>query len=223
MLEHDGYGIVENILGREQISKLSKEIQPLLQGGMPAGIRNLAYLLPSIGLLAKSNSIRALVEPILGLDAKLIRSVLFNKDQETNWQVAWHQDLSIAVQCQADIEGFTSWSVKEGITHTQAPVAILEKMLTVRLHLDDADENNGALWVSPGTHRLGRLPAGEAANVAERHGRQICQVKAGDALLMRPLILHASRKAVAGQPRRVIHLEFVGVSLPAPLQWCEAA
>jgi len=95
-------------------------------------------------------------------------------------------------------------------------------MLTVRLHLDPADESNGALWVSPRSHGLGRLPASEAAIAAERLGKHLCVVNAGDVLLFRPLILHASRKATPLRSRRVVHLEFAGVSLPAPLDWAEA-
>jgi hypothetical protein len=73
--------------------------------------------------------------------------------------VAWHQDLTIAVNSQVDIPGFVPWSTKDGIPHFQSPVGLLEQMLTVRLHLDDADERNGASKVLPGTHRLGRLSA----------------------------------------------------------------
>ena len=121
------------------------------------------------------------------------------------------------------MEGYSSWSVKDGVLHVQPPEEILEQMLTVRLHLDPADERNGALWVSPGSHRLGRLRANDAAAVAESNGKRLCAVRAGDALLMRPLILHASRKATSGVPRRVIRLEFSGVLLPGSLAWAEAA
>ena len=222
-IEQDGYAVVQGVLGHEQIAVLSDFIHPLLKLNSPAGVRNLAYRLPAVRVLAESNRVRALIEPILGKEAKLVRSVLFNKDQDTNWQVAWHQDLAIAVQSRDEVTGFTSWSVKEGITHVQPPTAILEKMLTVRLHLDAADENNGGLWVSPGSHRLGRIPAGEAAAVAARHGKILCSVQPGDVLMLRPLLLHASRKAVLENPRRVIHLEFAGVALPKSLAWHDAA
>jgi ectoine hydroxylase-related dioxygenase (phytanoyl-CoA dioxygenase family) len=96
-------------------------------------------------------------------------------------------------------------------------------MLTVRLHLDRADENNGALWLSPGSHRLGRIPADATASTADRLGKQLCSVNAGDAVLFRPLTLHASRKAIVESPRRVIHLEFANVALPVPLSWAERA
>lgn len=222
-LEQHGYSIVPGVLSAGQIAELCALVEPLLLSSPSAGIRGLAEKAPGVRLLAELKTVRALVEPVLGAGARLIRSVLFNKNQETNWQVAWHQDLAIAVRHRVDAEGFVSWSVKEGVAHVQPPVAVLENMLTVRLHLDAADDGNGALWVTPGSHRFGRLAAGEAAAVAERHGKKLCEVQAGDALLFRPLVLHASRKAVAGNPRRVIHLEFSAVPLPGPLEWHDAA
>ena len=93
----------------------------LLQAQSLAGIRGLAKKVPSVRTLAESNTVRALVEPVLGAGARLIRSVLFNKSQETNWHVAWHQDLAIAVQREVAVKGFVSWSVKEGVAHVQPP------------------------------------------------------------------------------------------------------
>lgn len=67
------------------------------------------------------------------------------------------------------------------------------------------------------------MPNGTWRGVAERSGKHLCVVQAGDALLFRPLILHASRKARSLKPRRVIHLEFTGASLPKSLAWAEVA
>jgi ribosomal protein L13 len=82
-------------------------------------------------------------------------------------------------------------SVKDGVPHVQAPGHLLEQMLTIRLHLDDCDETNGALRVLPGSHRLGRLAAERIQQLREHHPDHVCHLSAGDALLMRPLLLHA--------------------------------
>jgi len=37
------------------------------------------------------------------------------------------------------------------------PVSVLERMVSVRIHLDDCSDSNGALRVLPGTHNLGRV------------------------------------------------------------------
>lgn len=222
-LERNGFAIVQDVLAGPRIEELAREIDAQLANAPAAGFRGLAQLVPSVRELARSSQLRALVETGLDANARLVRSIYFNKSRQTNWQVAWHQDLAIAVQGKVELDGFASWSVKDGVPHVQPPEQILNRMLTVRIHLDPADESNGALWVVPGSHRLGRLPAGHAANMAERTGKHLCAVNAGDALLFKPLLLHASRKATSSQPRRVVHLEFADIELPAPLQWSEAA
>ena len=222
-LAKDGFCVIPSVLDSNKVSELLSALKPMQHNKASAGIRALAQKLPQIHALVESSTIRSILEPILGTKAHMVRSVLFTKDQETNWQVAWHQDLSIAVTDKADIEGYSRWSIKEGLVHVQPPIHILENMLTLRLHLDAADEHNGALWISPGTHRLGRIVANEAATLAAKYGKTLCKVNAGDALLFRPLVLHASRKSTNNQPRRVVHLEFAGIELPPPLQWNEAA
>jgi hypothetical protein len=49
----------------------------------------------------------------------------------------------------------------------------------------------------------------------------VCTVPRGDALLMRPLLLHASSACVAPKSRRVIHLEFAADELPQGLEWLD--
>lgn len=95
-------------------------------------------------------------------------------------------------------------------------------MLTLRLHLDDADESNGALRVLPGSQAHGRLSAAEIRKWRAAGPETLCLVPAGGVLLMRPLLLHASgRSAMAGH-RRVLHLEYAAFNLPDGLQWEEA-
>ncbi len=221
-LDRDGFAIVRNVLSDDLRVEILRALEELLSPSS-AGVRGLVKKVPVAGRMAESPMIRTLVEPVLGSKAQLVRSILFNKSETANWQVAWHQDLAIAVQQKVGLEGFVSWSNKEGVPHVQPPVKVLERMLNLRVHLDGADESNGALLVSPGSHRLGRIPADEAAAAAKRLGTELCAVNAGDVLLFRPLTLHASRKVTSNRPRRVIHLEFAGVSLPAPLAWAEAA
>jgi ectoine hydroxylase-related dioxygenase (phytanoyl-CoA dioxygenase family) len=105
----------------------------------------------------------------------------------------------------------------------QPPVEMLERMLTVRLHLDEADESNGALRVLPGSHLHGRLSAAEIQNMRATTAEVICRARVGDILLMRPLLLHASGRSESGGHRRVLHIEYAGFTLPEPLAWHAAA
>ena len=222
-LERDGFEIVRTLIDQELRTSLTQSIQAQIRTVPSAGVRGLAEKLSAVRDLAESKPVRELVSTRLSGRARLVRSILFNKSQHTNWQVAWHQDLSIAVRAKCDLEGYGPWSMKDGIVHVQPPVAVLQQMLTVRIHLDRADATNGALCVAPGSHRKGRIKASDAASVARESERHLCVVEAGDALLFKPLLLHASRKATSDAPRRVIHLEFAAVDLPPPLQWSDAA
>ena len=48
----------------------------------------------------------------------------------------------------------------------------------------------------------------ECHELAERIRPQECSVPAGGLLVMRPLLVHASSKALSESPRRVLHIEY---------------
>ena len=110
---------------------------------------------------------------------------------------------------------FTKPTNKSGVPHVEAPESVLQNMLTLRVHLDDVTEANGALEVVPGSHRHGQQPAAEHASVK-------ILVRAGDVLAMRPLVSHASGSSQPGttRHRRVLHFEFAGdCGLPDGYKW----
>ena len=109
--------------------------------------------------------------------------------------------------------------MKAEIQHVQPPINGLENMLTLRFHLDDADETNGALKVIPKSHNLGRLSAEEIKSLRQANETHLCSVKKGDCLIMRPLILHSSSAGTSPKNRRVIHFEFSAEALPNGLNW----
>ncbi|MFM1767987.1 MAG: hypothetical protein RJA22_516 [Verrucomicrobiota bacterium] len=187
-----------------------------------AGRRGLLAI-PAVRALARSAPLRALAG--LGLEGEPfpVRAIFFDKTPAANWAVAWHQDLTLAVAERVELPGFGPWSTKDGMVHVQPPAAVLERMLTVRLHLDDADEANGALRVIPGSHREGRLSAEAIQAWRGREAEVLCAAAAGDALVMRPLLLHASSRAAGARHRRVLHLEYAATPLPGGLRWHETA
>jgi ectoine hydroxylase-related dioxygenase (phytanoyl-CoA dioxygenase family) len=122
------------------------------------------------------------------------------------------------VQDRRDVPGFGPWTTKDGVAHVQPPVEILRTMLAVRLHLDTSGPDNGPLRVLAGTHGSGRLGATEIT-AASKARAVTCVVPQGGALVLRPLLLHASSACQEARPRRVIHLEFAVSGLPAGLEW----
>ena len=213
----NGFAIVAEVLDSATIEALIETLAPLQIAGA-AGARNLLDVL-AIQSLARSPQIRALIEPILGPTCFAVRGIFFDKTAGANWKVPYHQDLSIAVAARAEAAGFGPWSVKSGVIHVQPPAEILENMLTLRLHLDACDETNGALRVLEQTHQSGKLSAAQIAVQRETGAQTVCAVPRGGALLMRPLLLHASSPARSPTHRRVIHLEWAARELPEGLNW----
>ena len=128
----------------------------------------------------------------------------------------------MAVAERNDIPGWINWSVKAGVHHVQPPVEFLERMVTLRMQLDDCGPGNGPLRVLPGTHRLGRLSAVKFRELRSNIAEESCIMPAGSVLAMKPLILHASSAAKIPNHRRVIHLEYAPRDLlPPELRWIE--
>ena len=103
--------------------------------------------------------------------------------------------------------------------HVQAPAEILEGMVTVRLHLDACRKENGALRVLPGSHTAGRLTPEQIQAFRKQAAEVACETGLGSALLMKPLLLHASSPATQPGHRRVVHLEYACEPLPNGLEW----
>ncbi|HXE08472.1 MAG TPA: phytanoyl-CoA dioxygenase family protein [Acidobacteriaceae bacterium] len=182
------------------------------------GIRNFLDV-AEIRNLAGSHKVRNLVEEILGPQARVVRGILFDKTAEANWKVPWHQDVTIAVRDRVEAEGFGPWSVKAGIVHVQPPAAVMERMISLRFHLDDCPEENGALRVISRSHVNGKLGELEVQAIAQRADAVVCAMKRGGLLIMRPLLIHASSASTNPAHRRVIHLDFAAAALPDGMEW----
>jgi hypothetical protein len=216
-VENDGFAIVEKVISREECQDLIALLGPV----SGAGRRNLLKK-ELIARLALSKSILNWVQPHLVAKARGVRGIYFDKTPEANWSVAWHQDLLIPVRQRIETAGFWPWSVKVGVTHVQPPTSVLEQMLTIRLHLDDTDEANGALRVVAGSHKRGTLSSEAIDETCAREEAAVCRVSAGGALLMRPLLVHSSRKSSGNGHRRVLHIEYAGCELPNGLEWASS-
>ncbi|WP_321476475.1 phytanoyl-CoA dioxygenase family protein [uncultured Paludibaculum sp.] len=228
-LESKGFAVLPDVFDQLAIEHLIdgvSQIEP--QSGVRTrtgvyAVRNLLELSPAAATLAASGTLRSIVEEYLAPAAFPVRGTLFDKTEGANWLVPWHQDLTICVEGRIDVPGYGPWSTKAGVWHVQPPASVLEQMLSVRIHLDDCREDNGALRVLPGTHRLGRLDAEEIARLQGSRPSTLCAVGAGGVLLMRPLLLHASSAATKAAHRRVIHIDYARSPLDGGLVWRAAA
>lgn len=225
-IRDDGFAVVDAVYSAGEIASLIKHIEAADQSG-PAfrstkdlfAIRNFLTMVPGISDIVFNEKLKTLILEIFGHGYFIIKSIYFDKPQQSNWFVAYHQDLMISVNQKSEIEGYGPWTAKPGQVAVLPPVSILEDNFTLRVHLDKTEEYNGALKVIPGSHcKQVYRPETIDWNI-ERE--VIANVDEGGVMIMKPLLLHASGRSTNSHKRRVIHIEFSKTALPQPLQWSE--
>jgi ectoine hydroxylase-related dioxygenase (phytanoyl-CoA dioxygenase family) len=219
-----GFAPVPQAVCAEDIDPILAALERLQAGksvrrGKTYAARNLLATVPAVARLAHAACLRGLVEQVLGPTSFPVRGILFDKVTGANWHVGWHQDQVVPVEERRDVPGFTAWTLKRGVPHVRPPARILERMLTLRVHLDDCGASNGALKVIPGSHKNGLLTDEQIQQIVAQTPPHVCEARKSDALVMRPLLLHASSPATEPTRRRVLHLEYAADPLPAGLQW----
>lgn len=217
--ERDGYAVVPGLITEREAAATSRALERVRL--RVVGTRNLLRR-PWCRALVQRIRTRLTGAKALPASFVAVQCTLFDKSLQRNWLVALHQDLSIPVKARVDHPALGAWSKKEGETFVQPPREILETLMAVRVHIDACGLENGPLRVVPGSHRRGRLSDAAARELRSVLGEEPCLVKSGDAILMRPLILHASSKAVASSRRRVLHFLFGPASLLYGLEWKHA-
>jgi len=229
-IQRDGYVTIPDVLGPEEVSRLidatrvglMTEAEGVLhRDGGVYGARDLMGRVSEVHSLARSPRVHEIITAVLGFGAFAVRGLFFDKTEAANWNLPWHQDVTVAVKERRAVASFGPWTLKAGIPHAHAPAELLARMVTIRLHLDACSAENGPMRVLRGSHQHGRLlPAEVNAWVARAPELAVdCLVPAGGAVLMRPLILHSSAAATTAGHRRVIHLEYATENLPGGLEW----
>lgn len=221
----DGFALIANPFTSDEIENLTEAIENFRKANsnpLLPGIRNLLRDCAFVKDFATCTKAFHLAKSLIGENAKPVRSILFDKTPATNWYVTWHQDVSIAVAERVNVENYGPWSVKEDVIHVQPPKEILERMVSLRIHLDPCPEDNGAIKFIAGSHLQGHIDPAKIADIAEESVSIICAAERGDIIAMHPLILHASSKSKLPDHRRVLHIEYSAAILPNGLKWSEA-
>jgi len=219
-LEATGFRIRRSFASSEHLYALRNECDRVFANLDGGGTRHICQHSELFTELASSIAISADLLPHQSM--RMVRSIYFNKTPEKNWPVAWHQDLSIAVKEKKHVDGYEAWSSKgDGVQHVRPPIKLLSEMWTVRIHLDDAHFDNGALSLVPESHLDGMISTSEIKEYTA--GSELCECAAGDALVMSPLILHSYSKSINPSNRRILHFEFAPEkSLDSELAWYES-
>ena len=203
------------MLGVAEISALIRAIDAQAIPHSRAGARHVLRH-PPISSLAVDPRLISLASAWLGAPAVPFKGTLFDKSSDANWLVAWHQDTALPLAERSAVAGWGPWSIKDGVNYAHAPAAALDRVIALRIHLDDSLAENGPLRVLPGTHRLGVLADEQVAELSRGTVSCLCCVPAGGVIAMRPLIVHASSKSVSPMSRRVLHIEYAASLEIAP-------
>lgn len=225
---NDGFAVIENMFSEQEINNILNKI-----GGTDTSkptfrktndlfaIRQFLKEIPAVFNLIFTDKLKSIIAEIFGCSYFVVKSIYFDKPEESNWFVAYHQDLTISVDKKLDIKNFGPWTTKQCQFAVQPPLTFLEDNFTIRIHLDKTNEDNGALKVIPTSHLKG-IYRPETINWAVEN-ESICNVEKGGVMFMRPLLLHSSGRTINKSKRRVIHIEFSNQELPGNLNWAEYA
>jgi hypothetical protein len=226
-LDRDGFVVLSGVFSPAEVlcmqsaleSVLAADNDPAIRGddGAIYAARNILVLWPEVASVWKKPALAAALEAALGAEVGLVRVLYFDKPPGQSWALPWHKDLTVAVRNnRLPSSRFRRPTAKAGVPHVEAPVEVLENMLTARIHLDDVNDENGPLKVVPGSHRLGKRMEFITAPVCALHAT------AGDVLLIRPLVAHCSNRSLPDtvRHRRILHLEFAAwPMLPDGYEW----
>jgi hypothetical protein len=226
-ITHDGFAILPAVFSPDEAAAIAADLSAALEANSDAAMRsesgtvyaarNIVSLWPPAATVWRRAALLDLLSAVLGPGLGLVRTLYFDKPPERTWALPWHKDLTIAVKDnRLPSAHFTKPTRKAGVPHVEASPEVLEQMVFARIHLDDATAENGPLQVVPGSHRTGKtLAIGSTPPVN-------ILAKAGDVLLIRPLVAHASGRSHPDcrRHRRVLHLEFAAKGeLPDGYEW----
>lgn len=225
-ISKDGYAIIDNVFSIDEIENLFLIISNV-DSSKPNfrktndlfAIRQFFKEVPRSADIVFGGKLNSVISKIFGDDFFVVKSIYFDKPEDSNWFVAYHQDLTISVNKKFDIKGFGPWTAKQNQFAVQPPLNILQDNFTVRIHLDNTNEKNGALKVVTRSHLKGVYRPETIDWKIETEN--ICSVKKGGIMFMKPLLLHSSGRTTNNNKRRVLHIEFSRSLLPDNLKWSE--
>ena len=215
-----GYQVIEQVYSQSEITSL---LETLEDAGVSKsfGVREVLFRHPELRDKVFSKNLLALITQLLPTCTQAIKSIYFDKPPHANWIVNWHQDLTINLIDKKEQSNYKNWRVNQERVVVQPDIQLLESIVTIRIHLDDCTAQNGALRVIESSHQKGVIPIKDW--MQNKAGREVvCEAAKGSVLVMKPLLLHSSRRTENAALRRVLHLEFTDQNLPNGLRWKEA-
>jgi len=225
-ISNKGFTIINDVFSEKEINQIINVIDSINTSKETFrksedlfAIRQFLKEVPESHQFIFNDNIKKIINEILGDNYFVVKSIYFDKPEKSNWYVSYHQDLTISVDKKLDLNGFGPWTTKQNQFAVQPPIDYLKNIFTIRIHLDDTDENNGALKVVPNSHSK-EIYRPETIDW-NLETEEICSVNKGGIMIMKPLILHGSNRTTNNKKRRVIHIEFSNMELPEEINWSE--
>ena len=185
-----------------------------------ADSHNLLKSSPTIRDLAYSEQLSVMANNTLETLAKPFHAIILDKTKDDNWGLDWHQDLKIAVRSKIETSGYSGWTEEAGIPHVVPPIHVLQKIAFIRIHLDDCDERNGAIWAIPQSHNQGIIPQNKIPSIVKNGQIFPCCSNAGSVMMMSPLLLHKSPYSLSKRSRRILQIAYrTDLALENGLEW----
>ena len=179
----NGYLVVEGVFSKEECAAMLREFEQYADADFSA-IMNLDRRVPAIRDTMRKRRIVEILEQLQGREiVGLMSQVLFKHVSSKYASQAWnpHQD-------------------------NVYPQARSGAYITINIFLENADRENGCMYIYPGSHKEGLLPSeptmsyrekqgtnpGNTVEVPERYTKQDLVIKKGDMLILNGDVVHGS-------------------------------
>ena len=221
IIQQDGFSIVRHFFTDKYIDEIIEQLDrhhALEYDKQIVSDFNLLNSIPFVKSLVHSRQLISLVKQVLGDNSFPINAFVIDKTQDNNWCLDWCQDLKIAVKNKIETSGYRNWTVESGILHAVPPKEVLEKRLSVRIHLDDCFIDNGAILVAPKSHKNGIIQSKTEIEKIISGETIYLEVEKGGVMFITSLLLHKSPYSTTNKKRRVLQIDYVGIKLSNGLE-----
>src|SRR5260370_27632705 len=148
-MQTGGHRIERRVISQRKCDALLAALATGVRGR--AGSRHLMSN-PAVAALAADDRMRAMAASMLGRAAVPFRATLFEKTEQANWLIAWHQDTALPFSARFEAAGGGPWSIKAGVPYAHAPAWAPGRIVAPRVDLDDSTPANSPLRLIPEPH-----------------------------------------------------------------------
>jgi len=203
--DEQGYVVVPNVFPLAELAEIDREIDQIQEAQKDLG-RNDGWVM-QLGLrtdvtrhFAQDERVLALIEDIVKPGISIFSGKLTAKLPHSNDICHWHQD--------------------DAYYNAQAPS---ETRMSTWIPLLDTNEENGCLWVVPGSHKGGVVEHGPYGGQCPKcmgpadlmfDDAIPCPVKAGDMLLFNACLWHHSKGNQTDRVRRAFIVSYQEATVP---------